>query len=137
MKIGVAGSMQHTEKMIEVRDELIRFGHDAFITSLSEPFIGKSDEEKERIKLYQKNNLDAIREFWNMMQGADALLVMNIDKNGVKNYIGGNTLMEIGFAHVLNQKIFLYNPIPDIPYYKTEIEAVKPIIIHEDLSLIK
>ena len=41
------------------------------------------------------------------MQGADAVLVLNYDKKGIKNYIGGNTLMEIGFAHVLNQKIFL------------------------------
>ncbi|TSC71814.1 MAG: hypothetical protein G01um101470_479 [Parcubacteria group bacterium Gr01-1014_70] len=75
-----------------------------------------------------------IREFWRLMQGADAVLVMNFDKHGVKNYIGGNTLMEIGFAHVLDQKIFLYNPIPEIPYYKSEIEAVKPIIISGDLS---
>lgn len=71
------------------------------------------------------------------MQGADAILVMNLDKNGIKNYVGGNTLMEIGFAHVLNQKVFLLNPIPEIPYYKTEIEAVKPVVIDGDLSLIK
>lgn len=128
--------MQYTEKMLEARDELIKLGHNAFVTNLATPFIGKSDEEKEVIKIYQKNNNDAIREFWRLMQGADAVLVMNFDKHGVKNYIGGNTLMEIGFAHVLNQKIFLYNPIPDIPYYKSEIEAVKPMIINGDLSKI-
>ena len=60
-----------------------------------------------------------------------------LDKNNIQYYIGGNTLMEIGFAHVLNQKIFLYNPIPEIPYYKSEIEAVKPIIINGDLKQIK
>lgn len=137
MKIGVVGSMQYTEKMIEAREELIKRGHQAFVTNLADPFIGKTDDEKEQIKLNQKYNLDAIREFWNLMQGGDAILVMNFDKHGIKNYIGGNTLMEIGFAHVLNQKIFLYSPIPDIPYYKSEIEAVKPVIINADLSLIK
>lgn len=126
--------MQFTEKMIEARDALIALGHDAFVTKLSEAFIGKSDEEKECIKIHKKMHEDAIRKFWQLMQGADAILVLNLDKNGVKNYIGGNTLMEIGFAHVLNQKIFLYNPIPDIPYYRTEIEAVRPGIIHGDLS---
>lgn len=125
--------MHHTEKMLEAHDELIKLDHDAFVTNLAPPFVGKTDEEKERIKIYQKNNQDAIREFWRLMQGADAVLVMNLDKHGVKNYIGGNTLMEIGFAHVLEQKIFLYNPIPEIPYYKTEIEAVRPIIINGDL----
>ena len=137
MKIGIIGSMQFTEKMIEVRDQLYKLGHDAFVTDLHDVFIGKSDEEKEKIKIYQKNNLDAIRKFWQAMQGADAVLVLNFDKHNIKNYIGGNTLMEIGFAHVLNQKIFLWNPIPEIPYYKSEIEAVRPVIINRDLSLIK
>ena len=137
MKIGIIGSMQYTEKMIEVRDKLIELGHNAFVTDLHKALIGKTDEEKEKIKLYQKNNMDAIRVFWKAMQGSDAVLVLNYDKNGIKNYIGGNTLMEIGFAHVLNQKIFLINPIPEIPYYESEIKAMKPIIINEDLSLIK
>jgi hypothetical protein len=137
MRIGIVGSMQYTEKMIEARDELIKRGHDAFVTNLAEPFVGKTDEEKEAIKLHQKHNLNAIREYWNLMQGGDAILVMNLDKHGIKNYIGGNTLMEIGFAHVLDQKIFLLNPIPEIPYYKSEIEAVKPVVINGDLSLIK
>jgi hypothetical protein len=128
--------MHYTEKMVEVMNELKKYGHEAFISDFHYAFIGKSDEEKERIKLDQKNNMDAIREFWNLMQGADAVLVLNFEKNGIPNYIGGNTLMEIGFAHVLNQKIFLYNPIPEIPYYQSEIEAVKPVIINRDLSKI-
>ncbi len=137
MKIGVIGSMQYTEKMIKARNKLIALGHDAFVTSLASPFIGKTDEEKEKIKIEQKNDQDAIREFWRLMQGADAVLAINLDKHGVKNYIGGNTFLEIGFAHVLNQKIFLLNPIPEMPYYKTEIVAMKPIVIGGDYSLIK
>ena len=136
MKIGIIGSMQFTEKMLEVRDALSALGHDAYVTDLHKAFIGKTDEEKETIKIHQKNNMDAIREFWNAMQGGDAVLVLNLDKHGIKNYIGGNTLMEIGFAHVLNQKIFLYNPIPDIQFYKSEIEAVQPVIINGDLAKI-
>ncbi|KKS91408.1 MAG: Maf-like protein [Parcubacteria group bacterium GW2011_GWC1_43_12] len=137
MRIGIIGSMQFTERMLEIRDLLIELGHNAFMTDLHNALIGKTDEEKEIIKLYQKNNMDAIREFWRAMQGADAVLVLNFDKNGIKNYIGGNTLMEIGFAHVLNQKVFLLNPIPEIPFYKTEIEAIKPVILNGDLSKIK
>ena len=30
MKIGIIGSMQYVEKMIEVRDKLVPLGHDAF-----------------------------------------------------------------------------------------------------------
>jgi hypothetical protein len=42
----------------------------------------------------------------------------------------------MGFAHVLDQKIYLLNPIPDMPYYRTEIEAMKPIVINGNFSLI-
>lgn len=136
MKIGIIGSMQYTEQMLEMKSKLSALGHEAFVTDLHKEFIGKTDEEKEEIKIHQKNNLDAIREFWNMMQGADAVLTLNLDKNGIENYIGGNTFLELGFAHVLNQKIFLLNPIPDIPFYKTEIEAMKPVVLNGDPSLI-
>lgn len=137
MKIGIIGSMQFTDKMVETREKLKKLGHDAFLTDLHSPMVGKTSDEIEEIKIHQKYNLDAIREFWRMMQGADAVLVVNYDKNGVKNYIGGNTLMEIGFAHVLDQKIFLLNPIPEMPYCKSEIEAVKPKVINGDLRKIK
>lgn len=136
MRIGIISSMQFTDKMLEVRDKLQKLGHDAFLTDLHKSMIGKNEEEIEKIKLYQKYNMDAIRKFWRAMQGADAVIVLNFDKNGIKNYIGGNTLMEIGFAHVLNQKVFLWNPIPEMPYCKTEIEAVRPVIINGDLSKI-
>lgn len=136
MKIGIVGSMQFTDKMVEYRDKLNKLGHKAFITELHKSMIGKTDEEIEEIKTHQKNNMDAIREFWNAMQGADGVLVLNLDKNGIKNYVGGNTLMEIGFAHVLNQKIFMLNPVPDMPYCKSEIEAVRPVILNGDLSKI-
>jgi len=137
MKIGVVGSMQFTEKMIAIRDDLKKLGHVSFVTTLASPFIGKTDEEKEEIKLRQKNDMDAIREFWRLMQGADAILVVNYDKHDIKNYIGGNTFLEIGFAHVLNQEIYMLNPIPEIPYYKSEIIAMKPIVIDGDLTKIK
>jgi len=42
-------------------------------------------------------------------------------------------LIEMAFAYVLNKKIFLLNPAPRMSY-SDEIEAMKPIIINEDLN---
>lgn len=134
MKIGVAGSMQYTEKMMDICEQLEALGHKAFMSKFGPKFVGKTDEEKEKIKLEQKYKFDAIREFWKPMQDADALVVANYDKSGIKNYIGGNAFLEMGFAHVLNQKLYLMNPIPKMPYYETEIIAMKPIILNGDLS---
>lgn len=137
MKIAIAGSMQHTEKMIDVAKKLEEMGHMVFLSGFAKYYVGKTAGQIEKLKNYHKKNKDAIREFWKKMQKADVLLVLNLDKDGVKNYIGGNTLMEIGFAHILKQKIFLYNPIPKIKFYKIEIEATKPTIINRDLKRIK
>jgi len=136
MKVGVAGSMQFTERMMDLCERLEKLGHEAFMSKFAPYFVGKTDDEKERIKLHQKNKKDAIREFWKPMQDADALLVANFDKHGIENYIGGNAFLEMGFAHVLDQKIFLLNPIPRMPYYETEIIAMQPVVIDGDLSKI-
>ena len=80
---------------------------------------------------------DYIRWYHQAIKSSDAVLILNFDKKGIKKYIGGNTLMEMGFAYVNNKKIFLINPIPDESVYKDEIEAMEPIIINQDLSLIK
>ena len=134
MKIGVAGSMQFIEQMIDACKQLEAMGHTTFTSKFKDAYVGKSDEAKEAEKLHDKYNNDAIREFWEPMQDADALLVINLDKHGIKNYIGGNAFLEMGFAYVLNQKIFLLYPIPDMPYYGTEIIAMKPTVTNGDLS---
>ncbi len=137
MKIGVIGSMHFTEKMLDVRDQLRAMGHDAFATTLAEPYVGLDDEQKQHRKIEDQMHRDAIREFWGLMQDADAVLCMNLERNGIKNYIGGNTFLELGFAHVLGQKIYLWNPIPDIALIRPEIEAMRPTVIFEDIQKIR
>lgn len=137
MKIGVAGSMQFTDEMIRACEELEKMGHTVFMSSFKDRYSGKSAQEIEEIKLEDKYNNDAIREFWKPMQDADALVVLNYDKHEIKNYIVGNAFLEMGFAHVLNQKIYLLNPIPDMPYYGTEIIAMKPVVLNGDLSKVE
>ncbi len=136
MKIAICASMVFTEKMLEAKASLEKRGHEAVVSGFAPAYVGKTEKEKEALTLVHKNERDAIREFWEKIKQSDAILVLNYDRRGVKNYIGGNTLMEIGFAHVLHKKIYLLNPIPDIQFYKSEIEAVKPVILNGDLTKI-
>lgn len=129
--------MQFSEKMLEVKHHLEKLGHTAVVSKFIEHYIGKSDQEKESQKLKHKYEEDAIREYWDLMQDVDALLVLNYDKNSVENYVGGNAFLEMGYAYVLKKKIYLLNPIPTIPYYETEIIAMKPVMIDGDLEQIK
>lgn len=137
MKIAVCSSMVFSEKVLEVKKELEALGHEVLVSKFIDAYTGKSEAEKERLTLFHKNEKDAIREFWESIKKSDAILVLNHRRRGVDNYIGGNTLMEIGFAHVLGKRIFLMNPIPDIEYYRSEIEAVKPVVINSNLKKIE
>lgn len=136
MKIAICGSMAFSEKMLEMQKELGK-KHEVLVSKFAKEYAGKSEQEKQRRTIHDKNNNDAIREFCEKIKESDAILVLNYDKKGVKNYIGGNTLIEIGYAHILHKKIFLLNPIPEIDFYKSEIEAVKPIVLNGDISKIK
>lgn len=136
MRIVIAGSMQFADQMMDVKHQLERVGHQVEVSGETERMVGKTDDQKEEIKLGLKFGHDAIKKFWQKMEGADALLVLNYDKHGTKNYVGGNTLMDMALAYHWNQRIFLLNPIPDIKSYRTEIEAMNPVVINGDLGKI-
>ena len=69
------------------------------------------------------------------MDNIDAVLTLNFDKNGKKNYIGGATFIEIYEAFMRNKKIYLWNDIPEGMLYD-EIAGFSPIVINGDLNLI-
>lgn len=137
MKIGIIGSMHFSEKMLEVAEKLREMGHTPILSNFVESFPGKDDKEKENLKLEQKFNEDAMKRDWDSMKEADTLLVINLERHDIPNYIGGNTLFELAAGYFSSKKIYFLNPIPDIPYYKTELEAVRPIILNGDVSLIQ
>ncbi|OIO19201.1 MAG: hypothetical protein AUJ37_03405 [Candidatus Magasanikbacteria bacterium CG1_02_41_34] len=136
MKIALCHSMQYAEKAKEVQEWFRDHGHEAFPSSFNELFIGLNDEEKEALKLKQKYEHDAIREHWGNIEKSDKVLILNYDKHGIANYIGGNSFLEMGFAYILKKPIYLLNPIPGIPYYETEIIAMKPIVLNGDIEKI-
>ena len=136
MRIGVVGSMNKAEELFRVRDALGALGHETSVTPLAEGFLGKSQEERDNLKEENKRQRDAIRVFWEKMKTADALVVCNVLKDGIEGYIGGNTFLEIGFAHVLGEKIFILNPLPQDSPYLAELEEMGPICIFGDLSKI-
>jgi len=107
MNIALCHSMQYAERAKEVQEWFQAHGHEAHPSSFNELFLGLSDEEKEKLKLYQKYEQDAIREHWGIIEKSDAVLVLNYEKYGIPGYIGGNSFLEMGFAYILkNQSIF-------------------------------
>lgn len=137
MKITICGSMAFAREMITTKNELEKSGHVCFIPDGADDYanglvgkIGGSEGTKRKIAN------DFIRKHYDLINNSDAILVLNYKKKNVENYIGGNSFLEIGYAHILRKKIFLMNEIPEIELIKQEIEAVQPTIINGSLNLI-
>lgn len=69
------------------------------------------------------------------IKNSDAILVCNYTKNGIENYIGGNTLIEIGVAAYAQKILYILNAIPEVSY-KDEIFGTKPIVLNGDIELL-
>jgi nucleoside 2-deoxyribosyltransferase len=136
MKIVICGSMSASKQMVEAYDKLIKQGHEAILPRHSREYADNLlAKEDRRESINNKIEGDLIREYFEVIGKADAILVVNCDKNGITGYIGGNTFLEIGFAHVLGKPIYLLNKIPDMNY-ADEITAMRPVVLESDLNKI-
>lgn len=71
------------------------------------------------------------------IEKSDAILVMNYEKHGMKNYIGPNVLMEMSTAFYLNKPIYILNGIPEGSPLIDEILGLEPTFLNGDISKIK
>ena len=68
------------------------------------------------------------------VEKGQAILVVNNEKNGIKNYIGANVLIEMSLAFYLKKSIFLLNEVPDESKFTEEILGMEPISLHGKLD---
>lgn len=142
MKIYTLGSNAFMHKMVEVTDKLIAMGVDSFIHENYRQLVnGELDYQvklwTEGEKARVKKEYDYFRQHYKHILESDAILIVNDEKNGIKNYIGGNVLIEMGQAYVNDKKIFFLNGMPTGLSYQDEILALEPICLEGDLENIK
>jgi len=136
MKIAICSSVTFSKEVMEIKKELEKIGHEVTTPHNFHLYAnGAFTPETRKESTENKMKDDLIRGYFKTIGESDAILAINKDKHDIKNYIGGNTFLEIGFAHVLNKKIFLLNPIPDMSY-ADEILAMEHIVLNNDLSKI-
>lgn len=136
MKIFICCSKHLYHKVPPIKSELEERGH---VITLPNSFDDPMQEEK----LKQQSKEDHIRFKGDMLRlqeqkvrDNDAVLILNFEKHGQPNYIGGATFLEIFKAFELGKKVFLYNPIPD-SNFADELKGMDPTIINGDLSKIQ
>jgi len=150
MTITICSSVDFSPQIIEIKGRLEKMGHQVNIPYFTEKIMNGEVNYAEYMKAKEKNegdillreaqNVDLIKRYWDFIKNSDGILVLNLQKKGIDGYIGGSTLMEMGFAYGQEKKIFLFNPIPsrsERMHYVDEIMDMKPIVINGDLNKIE
>jgi len=145
MKIYVLGSSRFMKEMVECSVKLREMGYDGWIHPDYEAFVrgekkdivdrSFSGKRGEHAAIKRENNY--LKVHYEHILSSDVILFVNAVKNGIKNYIGGDVLIEMGQAYVNGKPIFFLYDMPEESSYLDEIEAMDPICLHGDLSNIK
>lgn len=140
MKITICGSTKFIKEMMEVKERLETLGQEVLV-----PLSAEINQDKDYWNNMKLNDFDKFLNtkrkrmlgHFDKIKSSDAILVLNYDKGDKKNYIGGNTFIEMAIAFEHGKKIFLLNPAPKESSYIEEIESMKPVVINGSLDNIE
>lgn len=134
LRVVICGSISAAS---QIRECQLRLEREGFIVDVpagvSSEFLRLRTDVSTSEKAADKKTHNLIRSYFFVIQRSDAVFVVNPERRGVPGYIGGNTFLEMGFAHVLHKPLFIWNPVPDMPY-SSEIMAMEPVVLASDVD---
>lgn len=142
--ITICSSANFYRQAVDIQAVIEKSGYKVIIPAMAEEMKRTGDYEVSHHKTWLADPDDyhkkaaLIHGHFDEVAIADAILVLNYEKNGKQNYIGGNVLMEMGLAFHLKKPIFILNEIPEESAYLEEIKGVLPVVLHgkaENLSV--
>lgn len=136
-KIIICCSISASDEVLKIQKQLQDKGFEVEIPSGVQQYRDNNFTHVSRTESAKnKKDNDLIKRYYEKMKDHDIVLIVNTTKDGVPNYIGGNTFLEMSFAHVLNKTLYTLNPLPEISY-RDELDAMSPIVLHGNLDLIQ
>jgi hypothetical protein len=138
--ITICSSASFYKQVVDVQSQLEKYGHTVLIPATANKMKQSGDFEVSHYKTwfgdandYHKKTALMNAHFAEVEKG-DAVLVLNYEKHGITNYIGGNVLMEMTIAFFLKKPIFILNEIPQESAFLEEIMGMNPIVLHSDVG---
>jgi len=137
MKIAICGSLTFHKEMRDAQASLEASGVSTIVPKSLSLIENEGYQKPKTVKerLTAEAKYDFIREHFKNIEEADAILVVNPQKDGIPGYIGGNTFLEMGLAYYLGKKIYLLNPVPHMGY-ELELASMHPVVLQGDLTRI-
>ena len=140
--ITVCSSANFYREVVEIQEKLEKEGFSVIIPVTAEKMKKSGDFNVDHYKTWFGDANDyhkktaLMRRHFDEVEKSDAILVVNNEKHGVKNYIGGNVLMEMTLAFHQKKPIYLLNEIPKESEFLEEIIGLEPIVLKGDLGKI-
>jgi hypothetical protein len=134
--ITVCSSANFYRQAVDIQAALQKSGYTVVIPATAEKMKASGDYDVSHYKTWFADSNDypkkaaLMRGHFDEIAAGDAILVLNYEKHGVANYIGGNVLMEMGLAFYLNKPIFIINEIPEESSFVEEIKGFMPVVLH-------
>ena len=136
MKILIICSKTFYKNIPPVKEQLEKLGHEISLPNSYHNPQAENESWDLGEKQHSEFKARMFKQSEETIKKIDAVLTLNFDKNGQKNYIGGATFLELYEAFINNKKIYLYNDIPEGMLYD-EIQGFSPIVIHGNIDLVK
>ena len=136
--ITICSSVAFYKQAVEIQDQLRKLGIEVIVPKTATRMKDSGDFDVSHYKTrfadandYHKK-AEIMRAHFEEVEKGDAILVLNYEKHGVDNYIGGNVLMEMAIAFWLKKPIFIMNEMPEESAFEEEIRGMEPILLHGD-----
>jgi hypothetical protein len=141
--ITICSSANFYRQAIDLQEELQKRGYDVIVPITATRMKESGDFDVSHYKTWfaDANDYDKkallMRTHFDEIAKGDAILVLNYEKHGVDNYIGGNVLMEMSLAFYLKKPIFVINDAPQESAFIEEILGMQPIFLHGNIADLK
>lgn len=138
--IALCASLSFYKNVIDIEKSLRKKGFKTHIPVTAKKMKKTKDFDETHYRLwlkdpsYYKRKTYLINNHNQKIVKSDAILVINLDKKGIKGYIGGNVLMEMALAFHLKKPIFVLNSISENHPFKEEIFALDSIFLDGNLN---
>lgn len=136
MKIFIACSKHFYDRVNEIKEILESSGHEITLPSCFENPFEEEDIKNLSSEEHVSWKSDMMKKHEINVAPQDAVLVLNFEKKGILNYIGGATFMEVVKVWELDKKIFFYNPLPNCSF-TDELKGINPVVINGELGRVK
>jgi hypothetical protein len=136
MDIFICCSKYFYNRISPIQEELKQRGHDIILPNCYDSPQTEYQIMRESAEAHTKWKGEMFAKSEKQIKGIDVMLILNYQKNGIDNYIGGATFLEMYDAFRHQKPIYLINPLPE-NILKDELRGFNPIILNGELKKIR